>query len=347
MPTSPTPHAQATAAAPATVRNDVVLVTGAAGFIGSHVSEALLRRGKRVIGLDNFDPFYSAQDKRRNIAELRAAIPGAEPFEIIEGDICDAALVRSLLERHRPATVVHLAAKAGVRPSIADPAGYARANVFGTSVMLEEARRAGVARFVMASSSSVYGNNAKAPFSETDDASSPISPYAATKRSCELLAHTHWHLTRMPTACLRFFTVFGPRQRPDLAIGLFLRRIAAGEQIEVFGDGTSSRDYTFIGDIVGGVLAACERIDSHGYRIWNLGNSSPTTLGDMIATIARTVGKEPKITRKPAQPGDVERTWADLSRSTQELGYRPVTSFADGIARQWEWMRSRANDRVS
>ena len=256
----PTPPAQ---------RGATILVTGAAGFIGSHISQALLARGQRVVGLDNFDPFYPRAAKEHNLQEIGAASPVG--FELVEGDICDAPLVRSILARMRPAGIIHLAAKAGVRPSIADPAGYSRANVLGTSVLLEEARRAGVDRFIMASSSSVYGNAPKVPFSETDDVGQPISPYAATKRSCELLAHAHWHLTKMPTACLRFFTVFGPRQRPDLAISLFLGRISRGEEIEVFGDGASSRDYTFIGDIVQGVIAAYDRIDHVGYRIWNLG----------------------------------------------------------------------------
>ena len=323
-------------------RARTIPLTGAAGFIGSHTCEALLARGDRVIGLDNFDPFYDPRLKHRNLDAVRAAArPNA--FEFVEGDICDAPLVRSLLERTRPTSIIHLAAKAGVRPSIADPAGYTRANVLGTSVMLEEARRAGVGRFVMASSSSVYGNAPKAPFSETDDVSAPVSPYAATKRACELLAHAHWHLTKMPIACLRFFTVFGPRQRPDLAISLFLRRVSRGEPIQVFGDGSTSRDYTFIADIVRGVLAAHDRIDQwgDGFRIWNLGHNHPVTLGDMVAAIARTVGREPSTTRSPVQPGDVERTWADLTRSTAELDYRPATPFAEGIARQWEWLRSQ------
>ncbi len=315
-----------------------ILVTGAAGFIGSHVCDALLTRGQRVMGLDNFDPFYDPQIKHANISAVRSAAKRREDFELVEGDICDESLVRDLLARVKPSGIIHLAAKAGVRPSIADPAGYARTNVVGTTVLLEEARRAGVSRFVMASSSSVYGNAARVPFSETDDVSEPISPYAATKRACELLAHTHWHLTKMPTACLRFFTVFGPRQRPDLAISLFLKRISRGESIDVFGDGSTSRDYTFVADIVRGVLAAHDRIDRFGYRIWNLGNSEPVTLSDMIATIARTVDRAPKLVRKPAQPGDVERTYADTSRAKSDLDYDPKTSFSDGVAKHWEWM---------
>lgn len=329
---------------PPTQPGSVILVTGAAGFIGSHVCEALLSRGQRVVGLDNFDPYYDVRLKRRNIEQVRAAARQSADLELVEGDICDTDLVRSLLGRTKPSGIIHLAAKAGVRPSIADPTGYARANVLGTTIMLEEARRASVARFVMASSSSVYGNSPKTPFAETDDVSNPISPYAATKRACELLAHSHWHLTKMPTACLRFFTVFGPRQRPDLAIGLFLKRISRGEQIDVFGDGSTSRDYTYIDDIVSGVLAAHDRVDRFGYRIWNLGHSEPVTLGDMIATIARTVGKDARIVRKPAQPGDVDRTFADLTRSGSELDFRPATPFAGGVAKHWAWMRSEPMD---
>jgi UDP-glucuronate 4-epimerase len=338
MPTQPSP------ASPAARPGATVLVTGAAGFIGSHVSEALLARGQRVVGLDNFDPYYDPRLKRRNVESVRAAARragGEDRFELAEGDICDGALVRALLERTRPDGVIHLAAKAGVRPSIADPAGYARANVLGTSVLLEESRRAGAARFVMASSSSVYGNSPTAPFGEEQDVSRPISPYAATKRACELLAHTHHHLTGTPTACLRFFTVYGPRQRPDLAINLFLSRVARGEEIRVFGDGSTSRDYTFVDDIVAGVLAAYDRIDAHGCRVWNLGNSAPITLGDMIATIARVVGREPRIVRAPAQPGDVERTYADLTRAAAELGFRPRTGFAEGVARHWAWLKEQ------
>jgi UDP-glucuronate 4-epimerase len=315
-----------------------VLVTGAAGFIGSHVAAALLARGERVAGLDNFDPFYPAELKRRNLAAVeRAAPPGAWVFE--EGDICDASAMARVFERVRPAGVIHLAARAGVRPSIADPVGYARVNVLGTAVVLEAARAAGCGRVVIASSSSVYGNNPKVPFSEEDDVSGPISPYASTKRSCELLAHAHRHLTGMPTACLRFFTVYGPRQRPDLAIGRFLRAIGRGEPIQMFGDGTSSRDYTYIDDIVSGVLSAYDRIADHGYRIWNLGGSSPVTLAEMIATAARVVGREPRVERRAMQPGDVERTFADLSRSRAELGFEPRTGLEEGMRRQWAWMR--------
>ncbi len=319
-----------------------IIVTGAAGFIGSHVCQALLARGQRVIGIDNFDPFYDAAAKARNIDAVQKAAGSAGAFELVRADICDADAMNALHALSKPVGIIHLAAKAGVRPSIADPVGYTRANVLGTSVLLEAARRAGVARFVMASSSSVYGNNAKVPFSEDDDVSGPVSPYAATKRSCELIAHSHWHLNRIPTACLRFFTVFGPRQRPDLAISQFLGRVSRGEEVPMFGDGRSSRDYTFVDDVVRGVIASYDRIDRFGYRIWNLGGNAPVALSEMIATIARTVGKEARIKSLPTQPGDVERTWADLSRSAAELDYSPATPFDEGVARQWAWSKSLA-----
>lgn len=317
-----------------------ILVTGSAGFIGSHVAEALLSRGRRVVGVDNFDPYYDLALKQRNVNQTmqRAA---NDAYHLVEGDICDADAMRRVFAAHRPIGVIHLAAKAGVRPSIADPVGYARVNVMGTAVLLEEARRAGCERFVMASSSSVYGNLATAPFREDADVSEPISPYAATKRSCELIGHTHWHLTKMPTACLRFFTVYGPRQRPDLAINLFLNKALHNEPITMFGDGRMSRDFTYIDDIVSGVLAAYERIDRHGFRIWNLGNSSPVSLRDMIATIQKVSGRELTVKNAPMQPGDVERTFADLTRAHAELGFEPRVSFAEGVARQWAFVRQQ------
>ena len=312
-----------------------VLVTGAAGFIGSHVVERLLAQGRPVIGVDNFDPFYSREIKEQNAAHCRAA-----GCEFVEGDLCDAGFTASLFERTKPAGVIHLAARAGVRPSIADPIGYVRSNVLATMVVLEAARGAGCERVVLASSSSVYGNNTKIPFSEDDPVENPISPYAASKRSCELIAHAHQHLTGMPTACLRFFTVIGPRQRPDLAVSLFLSRVSRGEPIRMFGDGSTSRDYTYIEDIVGGVLASYERIDGHGYRVWNLGGSDPVSLTEMIRTVGEVVGKEPIVTGEPMQPGDVVRTYADLSRARSELGYEPATPFREGVAQQWAWMRA-------
>jgi UDP-glucuronate 4-epimerase len=312
-----------------------ILVTGAAGFIGSHVVERLCAQGRRVVGLDNFDSFYARDLKERNAQACRDA--GAA---FVEGDLCDPVFLRGLFERENVRSVIHLAAKAGVRPSIADPVGYVHANVYGTMAVLDCAHAAGCDRVVMASSSSVYGNNTKVPFSEDDPVENPISPYAATKRSCELIAHAHHHLTGMPVACLRFFTVIGPRQRPDLAVNLFLSRISRGEPIGMFGDGTTSRDYTFIDDIVSGVIASYERIDAHGFRVWNLGGNEPVSLREMIATVGEAVGVKPIVQQEPMQPGDVERTYADLSRARAELGYEPTTTFAQGVAKQWAWAQS-------
>lgn len=317
-----------------------IVVTGAAGFLGSHLAEALLSRGSAVVGIDNFDPFYARADKDRNVRLCREAAERAgAPFNLIEADIADESAMRDAMARASPEGVIHLAAKAGVRPSIADPVGYARANVTGTSVVLAAAAAAGCRRVVLASSSSVYGNNTKAPFAESDDVSGPISPYAATKRACELIAHAHCSLTRMPVACLRFFTVFGPRQRPDLAIAKFLRRVGRGEPIDVFGDGSTARDYTYVDDVITGVLAAYERIDAFGFRIWNLGSDHPVALDEMVRTVGRVTGREPQVRRAGAQPGDVERTWADLARARSELGYSPSVAFEDGVRRQWEWTR--------
>ncbi|MCB9846847.1 MAG: GDP-mannose 4,6-dehydratase [Phycisphaeraceae bacterium] len=317
-----------------------ILVTGAAGFIGSHTCEALLRRGDRVVGVDNFDPFYAESIKRSNLDAVKA-IDGEGRFAFEQADIRQRREMDDVFTKHRPDAVIHLAARAGVRPSIEDPAGYARVNVEGTANILEASRVVGVERLVVASSSSVYGNASKAPFSEDDDISKPISPYAATKCATEDLCHVHHVLYHTPVACLRFFTVFGPRQRPDLAIAKFMRLIDAGQAIPMFGNGGTSRDYTFIGDIVAGVLASLDRIHEHGFRVWNLGGSSPVTLDEMIAGVAATVGKDPLIDHQPSQMGDVERTFADLTRSGAELGYRPRTPFAEGLRAQWAWFEQR------
>ncbi|MEL6329971.1 MAG: NAD-dependent epimerase/dehydratase family protein [Planctomycetota bacterium] len=319
-----------------------IILTGAAGFIGSHTGEALLARGCDVLGLDNFDPFYNRALKEQNVAACHAAAERhGSRFEMREVDLADDAALRSQAEWFDADGIIHLAAKAGVRPSRLDPEGYARANVVGTTNVLELASQLGVHRVVAASSSSVYGDTSPVPFSESRPADEPISPYAATKRACELIGYTHHHLTGRPVAMLRFFTVYGPRQRPDLAINLFLRKIAAGEPIQMFGDGSTSRDYTYIDDIVAGVLAAYDRIDAHGYRVWNLGGSSPVRLDELIGAVGETVGREPQVVQKPIPPGDVRRTWADLDRSGAELGFEPGTALADGLARQWAWMRDR------
>jgi len=314
-----------------------ILVTGAAGFIGSHLCETLLHAGERVIAIDNLDPFYDPALKRANLDACARA--GGDRFTFIASDIRRIDRIAPIFERERPRSVMHMAARAGVRPSIEDPVGYADVNVVGTSAVLESARRAGCDRVIVASSSSVYGNAPRAPFREDELELAPISPYAATKLACESLCHTHWHLTGMPTACLRFFTVYGPRQRPDLAIGRFLRALEAGEPITVFGDGTSSRDYTYIDDVIAGVLAADERIDDHGYRVWNLGSDRPVALRDLVEAVGRAVGASARIERAPMQPGDVSRTWADLSRARAELAYQPRTPLEEGLARQLARMR--------
>ena len=308
------------------------LVTGAAGFIGSHVSEALLAKGWRVTGFDSLDPFYDPQVKRRNLA---TCLKNAR-FAMVEADIRDVAAVDRVMGQGVD-VVVHLAALAGVRPSIERPMAYQDVNVNGTCCLLEAARKHRVTRFVFASSSSVYGNNPKTPFSETDNVDFPISPYAASKKAGELLCHTYHHLFDLAVTCLRFFTVYGPRQRPDLAIHKFGRLIEAGKPITMFGDGKSMRDYTYIDDIVAGVMAAIERC--RGYRIYNLGNSSPVSLADLIAGIEEALGKKAIVVRDKAQAGDVERTYADITRAQAELGFQPKTEMKAGLARFVGWLR--------
>ncbi|MDX1681508.1 MAG: NAD-dependent epimerase/dehydratase family protein, partial [Phycisphaeraceae bacterium] len=282
-----------------------ILITGAAGFIGSSLADRLLSLDVEVIGIDNFDPFYPRDRKQHHLAAAR----DHEAFHFYEQDIRDAEGLGEIFDRHRPAAICHLAALAGVRPSIERPAAYTDVNLSGTVNLLNHAVEHEVDRLCFASSSSVYGNNEKVPFAEADPVTDPISPYAATKRSGELLCHTFHHLYDLPIACLRFFTVYGPRQRPDLAISKFLRRVGAGEPIPVFGDGTSRRDYTFIEDILDGVLTAIERIPDHGFRIWNLGGDAPISLADLISLIEKTTGRDAIIDRQPDQPGDVRQTW--------------------------------------
>lgn len=317
--------------------NERVLVTGAAGFIGSHLVERLIARGDEVIGIDNFDPFYSPDEKRRNLGTALSS----PAFRLIEADCADLEALESALAGREFDVVVHLAAKAGVRPSILDPLGYARANLTGTQSVLELARRRGVKRFVFASSSSVYGNNIKVPFAETDPVEKPISPYAATKRAGELLCHTYHHLHGMGVISLRFFTVYGPRQRPDLAIRKFTTLMLRGEPIPFYGDGTTERDYTWIDDILQGVIGAIDRTARvpGEFEIINLGESRTTTLARMVELIADSLGVEPRLERLPLQPGDVRRTFADVSRAGELLGYRPTTPVEVGIPRFVEWMR--------
>jgi len=312
-----------------------VVLTGAAGFIGSHLVEALARRGDEVVGIDNFDPFYPRAMKEHNLVEM-GSLPG---FTFREQDMLDVEALEGLLT---PDTVVvHLAAKAGVRPSLADPVGYVRANVTGTAAVLEAARRAGVSRIVFGSSSSVYGDSTPVPFREDAIAIEPVSPYAATKRAGELFLGSVAPIYGFKAVSLRFFTVYGPRQRPDLAIRAFTRKMVEGSTITLFGDGSQARDYTYCDDIVAGVVAAIEWTDTMpvGVETFNLGGNRSIPTEAMVAEIARALGIQPRIEWAPMQPGDVQRTAADLTKSSSRLGYMPKISFPDGIRRFVTWFR--------
>jgi len=326
-----------------------ILVTGAAGFIGSHLSERLLSKGHDLVAIDNFNDFYSPELKRRNITEvMKASCASGRDCIICEGDIRDAGFVDAVVSQEKPEAVIHLAAAAGVRPSILNPLLYEEVNIRGTMNLLEAARSAGVRPFIFSSSSSVYGENPKVPFAESDPVDNPISPYAATKKAGELICHSWHHLYRMNIACLRFFTVYGPRQRPDLAISKFTRLIDAGEPIPFYGDGSTSRDYTFIGDIVDGIEKALAWVcsDDSLYDIFNLGESRPVELRRLVEVIEAAVGKQAVIDRLPMQPGDVARTFADLAKSTAVLGYRPTTTIEDGVAAQVRWYRSESSSQA-
>jgi UDP-glucuronate 4-epimerase len=314
-----------------------VLVTGGCGFIGSHLCERLLARGDDVVVLDNFNDFYDPSLKRAN-AEL---ISGAR---VETGDIRDREGVARLFAEGNFDGVVHLAAMAGVRPSLVDPLHYQDVNIRGTMILLEELRQRPETRFVFGSSSSVYGSNETVPFSEADEIHHPVSPYAATKRAGELLAYTHHHLYGIPTSCLRFFTVYGPRQRPEMAIAKFTRMVLDDEPIPFYGDGSTRRDYTFVDDIVDGVVAALDRCA--GYEIYNLGESATTTLSELVALIGTECGREPILDRQPMQPGDVVVTYADVSKAREKLDYRPSVPVAEGLRRYVEWVRgTRAGAR--
>jgi UDP-glucuronate 4-epimerase len=312
-----------------------ILVTGAAGFIGSHLVDRLIADGQEVVGLDNFDAFYTIALKRANLASASSH----KRFRLVEGDIRDGEFLSRTIGDLRPEVIVHLAARAGVRPSIDQPEKYADVNVTGTVNLFQAACRLDRRpKFVYASSSSVYGDRADPPFRETDSVDLPVSPYAATKKACELFAHTFHHLYGLPVTGLRFFTAYGPRNRPDLAISKFAALIEAGEPVPMFGDGSTRRDYTYVGDIVDGVVRAIDRCESH--HLYNLGNSDPVALIAMIDALGQALGKEPSINRLPEQPGDVRMTCADVSRAAAELGYGPKTTFVEGLERFVSWFRS-------
>ena len=317
-----------------------ILVTGAAGFIGSQLCERLVARGDAVVGLDNFNDFYDPAIKHGNLTGLLAGTG----FRLAEGDIRDAALVKSLFAESGFDGVIHLAAMAGVRPSLQQPAHYHDVNCTGTTVLLEAARDADVSRFVFGSSSSVYGGNERVPFREEDDVSIPVSPYAATKRAGELTCYTFHHLYGMDIPCLRFFTVYGPRQRPEMAIHKFVRLMEQGRPLPVFGDGTTERDYTYVDDILDGIVKAYDH--GKGHRLYNLGESDTISLRDLVSAIGEAVGTEPVVDWQPMQPGDVIRTYADVSRAKDELGYAPKTDVREGLRRFVEWYRGPEGPRA-
>jgi UDP-glucuronate 4-epimerase len=314
------------------------LVTGGAGFIGSHVCERLLHEGHTVCAFDDLNDFYDPQIKQANVRALQTL---ARPFAFVVGDLTDPAAVEEVLASMTFDQVIHLAARAGVRPSLAEPALYQRVNVEGTVNLLEAARHRRVRKFVIASSSSVYGVNAKVPFAESDPIFSAISPYAASKLACEALGHVYHHVYGLDVVMLRFFTVYGPRQRPDLAIHKFARLISGGHPIPVFGDGTTARDYTYITDTVDGVMA-CTR-QEFGYEIFNLGESQTVTLARLIELLEQHLGRQAILDRQPSQPGDVPITCADIRKAGERLGYQPTTRIEDGIPRFVDWFRAHAD----
>ena len=313
-----------------------ILVTGGAGFIGSHLTRRLLARGDRVTVLDDFNDFYDPARKRGNVASFLAQ----SGYRLVEGDIRDEKLVDRLFAEGRFDAVVHLAARAGVRPSLREPILYEDVNCIGTLRLLEAARRHGPAVFLFGSSSSVYGINEKVPFSEADEVNQPISPYATTKRTGELLCYNYHHLYGLRTACLRFFTVYGPAQRPEMAIHKFTDLLWRGQPVPMYGDGSSRRDYTWVDDIVDGLVAALDL--APGFEILNLGGADTTSLADLVHWLAEELAVEPRIDYLPAQPGDVPITYADVSKAARLLGYGPQVPIREGLRRFVAWYRERA-----
>ncbi len=312
-------------------------ITGAAGFIGSSLAERLLKEGNEVVGIDNFCDFYNPTIKENNIKEINLN----ENFKLYKNDIRDRQAIEKIFKENNIDVVIHLAAMAGVRPSIENPVLYQEVNCMGTQNILEEMKLNNITNLVMASSSSVYGNCKTVPFKEDMIVDFAISPYAATKKANEVMTHVYHKLFNFNVVMLRFFTVFGPKQRPDLAINKFTRLMLEDKEIPMFGDGTTSRDYTYIEDIVDGIIRSAKYVENNNnvYEILNLGNSTPVTLKEMINTIAKVLGKEPKINQLPMQPGDVQRTFADISKAKELIGYDPKTSFEKGIENFVEWYK--------
>lgn len=312
-----------------------VLVTGGAGFIGSHVCEALLNRGDKIIIVDELNDFYDPKIKQGNLVDIRKA----GEYKFYQCDIRNAKDLREIFLKEAPDAVIHLAARAGVRPSLTAPLLYEEVNVIGTLHLLELCREMPVKNFVFASSSSVYGVNSKLPFSENDPIERPISPYATTKRSGELLAFNYSYLYNLPITCLRFFTVYGPRQRPEMGIHKFVRKIFNNETVEIYGDGLSRRDYTYIDDIVEGVIASLDR--PKPFAIYNLGDSAPVLLSELLAIIQQTIGKEAICKYLPDQPGDVPATFADISLAKRELDFEPKVPLKIGVKHFVDWYKEK------
>jgi UDP-glucuronate 4-epimerase len=321
---------------------DHILITGGAGFIGSHLTRRLLAQGDRVTVLDDFNDYYDPARKRENVASLAASANG-DDLRVVAGDIRDEPLVDRLFADGRFDAVIHLAARAGVRPSLEQPILYEDVNCIGTLRLLEAARRHGPKLFLFGSSSSVYGINEKVPFAESDEVNQPISPYATTKRAGELLCYNYHHLYGFRTACLRFFTVYGPAQRPEMAIHKFTDLIFRGKPVPMFGDGGSRRDYTYVDDIVDGLLATLAL--APGFEILNLGGADTTSLADLVRILGEELAVEPRIEYLPAQPGDVPITFADVSKAARLLGYSPKVPIRDGLSRFVSWYRERAEAR--
>lgn len=310
-----------------------ILVTGCAGFIGGHVSEKLLQLGHKVIGIDNLNNYYSPTIKKRRIETLKSS----PQFVFFEGDILDEVLIEKIFSQNKIDRVCHLAARAGVRPSIEQPLLYEEVNIKGTLILLEASKKHKVDHFVFASSSSVYGGNAQIPFSEDDKVDNPVSPYAATKKACELMAYTYSYLYGITCIGLRYFTVYGPFGRPDMAPFLFVKAIHEGTPITKFGDGTTKRDYTYIDDISNGTIFATLNNFESKYEIFNLGNNQPVSLNEFISTIEKVVNKKATIIEKPPFKGDVEITFANIDKAKQHLNYNPTISVAEGIENLYKW----------